>query len=191
MNGRGPNSILVGQVAGLVFCIYVKLFLPSNFNSVDFLGSMSCIVLDIELADINVFQELGVYFDGKVQGYSSRPPKKHKPTKQAFWCTRKMHRSLWNSGCLNCTELPKFLYRDVKGRSFAKGREKCITLRNFPGQEVENWDARGCPNLLDILLTLKQVEKIGFARGIHSDQRPHFTLQNARQNFFVTGRCRI
>ena len=36
MMGRGPNSCLLGHVTGLLFCLYVKLFLPSFFNSVDF-----------------------------------------------------------------------------------------------------------------------------------------------------------
>ena len=36
MIGRGPNSCLLGHVTGLLFCLYVKLFLPSSFNSVDF-----------------------------------------------------------------------------------------------------------------------------------------------------------
>ena len=49
--GRGPNSCLLGHVTGLLFCLYVKLFLPSILNYVDFWSSMSCIVLDIELAD--------------------------------------------------------------------------------------------------------------------------------------------
>ena len=35
MIGRGPNSCLLGHVTGLLFCLYVKLFLPSIFNSVD------------------------------------------------------------------------------------------------------------------------------------------------------------
>ena len=34
--GRGPNSCLLGHVTGLLFYLYVKLFLPSIFNSVDF-----------------------------------------------------------------------------------------------------------------------------------------------------------
>ena len=34
--GRGPKSTFLGQVTGLVFCLYVKLFLPSIFISVDF-----------------------------------------------------------------------------------------------------------------------------------------------------------
>ena len=36
MIGRGPNSCLPGHVTGLLFCLNVKLFLPSIFNSVDF-----------------------------------------------------------------------------------------------------------------------------------------------------------
>ena len=49
MIGRRPNSCLLGHVTGLLFCLYVNFFLPSIFNSVDFWGSMSLIVLDIEL----------------------------------------------------------------------------------------------------------------------------------------------
>ena len=36
MIGRGPNACLLGHVNGLLFCLYVKIFLPSIFNSVDF-----------------------------------------------------------------------------------------------------------------------------------------------------------
>ena len=36
MTGRGPNSCLLGHMTGLLFCLYVKIFLPSIFNSVDF-----------------------------------------------------------------------------------------------------------------------------------------------------------
>ena len=36
MIGRGPNSWWLGHVTGLLFCLFVKLFLPSIFNSVDF-----------------------------------------------------------------------------------------------------------------------------------------------------------
>ena len=34
--GRAPSSCLLGHVKGLLFCLYVKLFLPSLFNFVDF-----------------------------------------------------------------------------------------------------------------------------------------------------------
>ena len=33
---RGPDSCLLGHVTGLLFCLYVKLLVPSIFNSVDF-----------------------------------------------------------------------------------------------------------------------------------------------------------
>ena len=46
--GRGPNSWLLGHVTGLFFCLYVKLFLPSILNSVDFWSSIFGIDLDIE-----------------------------------------------------------------------------------------------------------------------------------------------
>ena len=36
MIGRGPNSCLLGHVNGLHFCLYIKLILPSIFNSIDF-----------------------------------------------------------------------------------------------------------------------------------------------------------
>ena len=36
MIGRGPKSCLLGYVTGLLFCLYLKIFPPSIFNSVDF-----------------------------------------------------------------------------------------------------------------------------------------------------------
>ena len=36
MTGRGLNSCLLGQVTGILFCLYVKTFLPCIFISVDF-----------------------------------------------------------------------------------------------------------------------------------------------------------
>ena len=61
MIGRGPNSCLLGHVTRLLFCFYVKLFLPSIINSVDFWSSMTCIVLDIELAEKNIIKKLGLF----------------------------------------------------------------------------------------------------------------------------------
>ena len=36
MISRGPNCCLLGHVTGLLFCLYVKIFLPSIFNLFDF-----------------------------------------------------------------------------------------------------------------------------------------------------------
>ena len=54
MIGRGPTSCLLGQVFGLLFCLYGKLFVPSIFISVDFWSSISLIVLDIQLIQKNI-----------------------------------------------------------------------------------------------------------------------------------------
>ena len=97
MIGRGTSSSLLGHVTGLLFCFYVMRILPSIFNPVEFRSSKSCIVLDIEWADINDIRELGIFINGKFQGCSPGPPKKYKPTKQLFWCTRNLHGIAWNS----------------------------------------------------------------------------------------------
>ena len=75
MIGQERNSCLLGHVTGLLFCLYVKLSLPSIFKSVDFWSIMSCIALDIGQAEKKAVQQLGLIFDGNVQGYSFRPPK--------------------------------------------------------------------------------------------------------------------
>ena len=36
MFGQGPNCCLLGHVTGLIFCLYVKVFLPFIFNLIDF-----------------------------------------------------------------------------------------------------------------------------------------------------------
>ena len=76
---------------------------------------MSCIVLDTDLADKNVSEELGLFFDGEFQGYSFRPAKKYKPRKQAFWCTRNLRGIVWNSGRLGYSEHSNSLSRALKG----------------------------------------------------------------------------
>ena len=89
---------------------------------------MSCILLDIELADKNVIKEVGFFIVGKFQGYSLRPSKKYKPTKQAFWYTRKLHGFVWNSRRLDYRDPSKIPPRAVKGENFGVRTEKCKTL---------------------------------------------------------------
>ena len=105
MIGRGPNSCLLGHVPGLLFCFYVKIFLPSIFISVDFWNSMSLIVLDIELTEKNIYEELGFYIDGSLQGFSFCPPKSFKPNKQTTWNTSHLHGIAWISGKLDYEKL--------------------------------------------------------------------------------------
>ena len=133
MIGRGPNSCLLGDVTGLLFCLYLKIFLPSIFNSVDIWSSMSCIVLDIELADRNVIKELGVFDDGSLQGFSFCPPKSFKPNKQTTWNTSHLQGIAWSSGKLDYDKLFAVFY-DIKvmtAEVFAKGLESVDCWPDF------------------------------------------------------------
>ena len=119
MTGRGPNSSLLGHVTRLLFRLCLNFFLPSIFKSFDFCTGMSCIVLNNELADRNVIWDLGVVFIGKLHGHLFRRPKKHKPTKKAFWCTGNLRGIVRNKGCLDYNEILNILPRDVKSECFA------------------------------------------------------------------------
>ena len=100
MIGGGPNSCLLGHVTWLLFCLYVKIFLPSIFNSVDFWSSMSLVVLNVELTEKNIIKELRLLFDGSLQGFSFCSPKTFKPNKQTTWNTSHLHGIAWSSGKL-------------------------------------------------------------------------------------------
>ena len=179
--GRGPGSGVLGHVTGLLSCFYVKIFLPSIFTSVDFCSGMSCIVVDNQLAEKNVFNELGTFFVGKIQGYSFRPPKEYQPTRQAFWCTRILHIIVWKSGSWDYCELSIILHRAVKGEYFAKGTEICKLQDDFWKKSWKNWKITVFPKFKVALM-----KKFGTARVTHSDTGPHFTVQRTRQNSLVT-----
>ena len=105
---------------------------------------MSGIILDIELADKNLFRELRVSIDGKVQGYSICPSKKYKPTKEAFWCTRNLHEIVRNKRGLDYSELSNIHHRAVYGKYFAKGTEKWKLPGTVSTEEVEDLEDDGC-----------------------------------------------
>ena len=109
---------------------------------------MSCIVLEIKMADKKAIKELGAFIDGKVQGYSFRPPKQYK---QAFWCTRNLHGIVWNSRRLDYSELSNILPRAVKGEYFAKGTESGKNLGNLLDKEVEKLEDHGCSKIHDLV----------------------------------------
>ena len=116
---------------------------------------MSLIVLDIELTDKNIFEELGHYIDGSLQGFSFCPPKTFKPKKQTTWNTRHLHRIAWSSGKLEYEKLLAVFYdiKVMKAEVFAKGLEKCRLLIDLLGRNVENLDDYGCPKIQDSVKT--------------------------------------
>ena len=155
MIGRGPKSCLLGHVTGLLFCLYVKLFLPSIFKSVDFWSSMSLIVLDIELIQKNIMKELGLFIDGSLQQFSFCPPKTFKPHKQTTWNAKRLHGIAWSSGKLEYDKLFAVFY-DIKvmnAEVFAKRVEKCRLLSSLLGPNVEKLDDYGCPKIQDLVKT--------------------------------------
>ena len=105
------------------------------------------IVLDIELADKNLIEELGHFIIGNVQRYSFRPPRKYKPTKQAVWCTKEVHRYTWNCGPVNYSELPNIIPSDLRGDCYAEERK---ILGKLMGKEAENLEDHGCPKDKDL-----------------------------------------
>ena len=152
---RWPNYFLLGHVTGLLFCLYVKLFLPSIFNSVNFWSSMFLIVLDIELTEKNIIKELGPFIDGSLQGFSFSPPKTFTLIKQTTWNTSHLHGIAWSSGKLNYEKLFAVFY-DIKvmiAEVFAKGLENFRLLTSLLGQNVESLDENGCPKIQDLVKT--------------------------------------
>ena len=149
MIGRGPNSCLLGHVTGLLFCLYVNVFLPSIFNSVDLWSSMSWIVLDIELTEKNVIKELGLFIDGSLQRFSICPPKTSKHNRQTTWNTSHLHIIAWSSEKFDYIQLFAVFY-DIKvmnAEMSAKGLTKCRLLTTLLGQHVENLDDYGGPKV--------------------------------------------
>ena len=108
---------------------------------------MSLLVLDTELTDENIFKELGLLFDGSLQGYSFFPPKTFKPNKQTTWNTCHLHGTAWSSGKLEYEKLFAVFYgiKVMNPEVFAKRFEKCRLLTRLLGQNVENLDDYGSP----------------------------------------------
>ena len=145
---------------GRLFCLYVKLLLPSIFNSVDFWSNTSCIVIDFELAYKNVNKKLLVLIVENVQDFSFRSPKSYKTTNQAFWYTGDLDEIVWKSGCLDYIELPNTLPSNSRGERFSEGSEKCKNFGTLIEKGIENMDDHGCPKVRD-LIDSKTFETIG------------------------------
>ena len=132
---------------GLLFCLYVNIFLPPIFSSVDFWNSLFLIVLDKELTEKNIIKELGLFIDGSLHGFSFCSPKTCKPSQQTTWKTSHLHEIAWSSEKLDYDKLFAVFY-DIKvmnAEVFAKRLEKCRLFTRRLGQNVEILDDYGCP----------------------------------------------
>ena len=114
---------------------------------------MSLIVLDTKLTEKNIIEELGLFIDGSVQGFSFCPPKTFKPNKQTTWNNSHVHVIAWSSGKLEYEKRFAVFY-NIKLRNaevFAEGLEKYRMLTRLLGQNVENLDDHACPKVQDLL----------------------------------------
>ena len=123
---------------------------------------------------------MGVFFDGKVQGYSFRPPKKYRPTKQTFCCTRNLQGIVWNSGGLYYSELSYILLTDVKGEYLAKATENCKIFGSLLDKGLENLEDHGNPKVQDLV-----DEEICICSSYRFRPGPHFTVQKSKVKMFV------
>ena len=147
MVGRWPNSGLLGHKTGLLFCFYVKLFLPSIFNLVDLWSSILCFVLDIELAKEVFIEELWGSLMAMYRDIYSVLQKWTNPESK-----RNLHKVLWNSGRVDNNEFPNILPRVLKSNGFANRTEDAKILGSLLDEDMENLDCHGCPkvhNLVD------------------------------------------
>ena len=174
--GRGPNSCLLGHVTGLLFCLYVKLFLPSIFNSVNFSSNMSLFVP-------------GLFIDGSLQGFSFCPPNTFKPNKQTTWNTSHLHGIAWSSGKLDYDKLCAVFY-DIKlmnAEVFAEGLDKCRLLTRLLGQNVEKLDDYGCPKIQDLV----KMDSLWICFSYLSDTKQGFIVPRGKQKCMDIGLCHI
>ena len=133
---------------------------------------MSCIALDIELADKNGIKELGVFIDDKSQAYSFRPPNKYKTTEQAFRCTRDLQGIVWNSGSLEYSELSNILPRSAKVNKEPKN------ARFLAIYWIKRWKIRKITALPKFMISL--MKNFGFAPVTHSDTGTHLTVRSVK-----------
>ena len=114
---------------------------------------MSLIVLDVELIEISIFKELGLFIDGCLQGFSFCPPETYKPNKQTTWNTSRLHEIAWSSGKLDHDQLFAVFYdmKIMNAEVFAKGLKRCRLLTGLLGQNLENLDDYGCRKTQDLV----------------------------------------
>ena len=173
--GKRSSSCVLRHATGVLFCLYVKLFLLYFFNSVDCASSLAlCYILGLQ-EKIN--KDLGVFIDGKVQGCPLRPPEK-KPSKQEIWCTRNLHGLEGTMDVWIAVISPAFLLEIWVVNSLPKRQKKSAWfLASYWIKWLKIWMIMTNPKF-GIFLILQQKKNCRFARDTHSGKLPHFTLQS-------------
>ena len=118
---------------------------------------MSWIALDIDFAAKYLVQELRIFLDQNVLGYTFCPPERYQPRKPTFWGTSNWHGIVWNSGKLEYSELQNVFPKDVEAKYFASGTEKIKNKNNSKDEIVRNLDYTGCHRNQDLAESTKEL----------------------------------
>ena len=147
------------------------------------------IVLDTDLTEKNRNKELGLQFDGSLQGFSCCPPKTCKPNKQTTWNRSHLHGIAWKSGNLDYDKLFAVFYdiNVINAEVFAKGLEKCRLLTRLLDQIVENLDDQK----FKILLEKEKRTNHGAGLVTLSGTKQRFTVPRGKEKFMENGLSNI
>ena len=119
-------------------------------------------------------------------GFFISPSKKYKPAKQAGCCTRNLQKIVWNSGCLDYSELPNIILSNADGEYFGKRAEKCKIPGRSIGMKVENLEDHSCPKVQGLA-----DEEIWICSKHPVRQKTTLHVHSSRQICLVTRYCVI
>ena len=189
MIGRGPNSSLVVHVSRLLFCHYVKLFLPSISNSVTFWSSMSILVLDIWLAEKKFLGSCEFLIMGTLRDTHSILQKSTNRRSKHFGVQEICTEKCWTVVVGTTVSFRTFPIKKLKPKNSQKETEKGKILGSLMDKEEKILVIVAVSKYKN-LLNLQQMKTTGFVRVTNSDIGPQITVQSASQNCFVTGQCK-
>ena len=75
----------------------------------------------------------------------------YKHRKEAIWCATNSQGIVWNSWCLESSEIPSILLGAVKSENVAKGTQKCRLFGIFLDKEEENLDGHDWYTVRDLI----------------------------------------
>ena len=158
-------------VTGILFSLYVKFLLPTNWNFSNIWGSVSWIAPDIELAQKTKLKNWKNYRE-KYSETSFRLSKKIKRTDLACGAVK-----LWIT-----VSSQTFFCRKWRLTAFDK-KQKIESVREFWGKRWKTWMVMVAPKL-KVLITSQQLNNWGFSANPNSDKRLHFDKEKGEAKTF-------
>ena len=151
---------------------------------------MSCIVVDIELADRNFKLRVGNFLGWENSGtpiLSSRIVQTHNTNLLVY---KKFARNFVEQWMVGLQWVSHNFSKRCKSWTLCK-KQKQESLGNLMDKEVEHLDDHGCPKLRDVVDPESNETMWILLKLPIQKQKPQFTVQSTRGNCLVTGQCRI